>query len=58
VVAEGVETRQQLEFLRGCQCDAFQGYIFSRPVTSLEATAMLRAQFAAISPDGRAAASG
>ncbi len=44
VTAEGVETRQQLEFLRANQCDAFQGYLFSRPVTGLEATAMLRAQ--------------
>ncbi|MDH5263237.1 MAG: EAL domain-containing protein [Betaproteobacteria bacterium] len=44
VVAEGVETRQQLEFLRGCQCGAFQGYLFSRPLTALEASAMLRAQ--------------
>ncbi|MBK8324705.1 MAG: EAL domain-containing protein [Betaproteobacteria bacterium] len=44
VTAEGVETRPQLEFLRANQCDAFQGYLFSRPVTALEATAMLRAQ--------------
>jgi diguanylate cyclase (GGDEF)-like protein/PAS domain S-box-containing protein len=44
VVAEGVETRQQLDFLRAHRCDAFQGYIFSRPVTALEASAMLRAQ--------------
>jgi len=44
VTAEGVETRAQLEFLRANQCDAFQGYLFSRPVTGLEATAMLRAQ--------------
>jgi diguanylate cyclase (GGDEF)-like protein/PAS domain S-box-containing protein len=42
--AEGVETRQQLDFLRANQCEAFQGYLFSRPVTSLEATAMLKAQ--------------
>jgi EAL domain-containing protein (putative c-di-GMP-specific phosphodiesterase class I) len=42
--AEGVETRAQLEFLRANNCDAFQGYLFSRPVTALEATAMLKAQ--------------
>ena len=46
-IAEGVETRAQLEFLRANNCDSFQGYLFSRPVTSLEATAMLRAQAAA-----------
>jgi len=46
VIAEGVETRAQLDFLRANECDAFQGYLFSRPVTALEATAMLRAQVA------------
>ena len=46
VIAEGVETRAQLEFLRVNHCDAFQGFLFSKPVTALEATAMLRAQAA------------
>jgi EAL domain-containing protein (putative c-di-GMP-specific phosphodiesterase class I) len=32
VVAEGVETLQQLEFLREHQCDAMQGYFFSKPL--------------------------
>jgi diguanylate cyclase (GGDEF)-like protein/PAS domain S-box-containing protein len=54
VIAEGVETRAQLEFLRANHCEAFQGFLFSRPVTSLEATAMLRAQAAS---DVEAAAS-
>ena len=44
VIAEGVETRAQLDFLRANHCDSFQGFIFSRPVTALEATAMLKAQ--------------
>ncbi len=52
-IAEGVENRAQLDFLRDNHCEAFQGYLFSRPVTSLEATAMLKAQFAT---DGQAAA--
>ncbi len=43
-IAEGVETRAQYEFLRAAHCDAFQGFLFSRPVTALEATAMLKAQ--------------
>ena len=47
VIAEGVETRAQLEFLRANNCEAFQGYLFSQPVTALEATAMLRAQASA-----------
>ncbi len=32
VVAEGVETVRQLEFLREHQCDAMQGYYFSKPL--------------------------
>jgi diguanylate cyclase (GGDEF)-like protein/PAS domain S-box-containing protein len=48
VIAEGVESRAQLDFLRANHCDAFQGFLFSRPVTSLEATAMLKAQAADI----------
>jgi EAL domain-containing protein (putative c-di-GMP-specific phosphodiesterase class I) len=31
VVAEGVETMKELEFLQAHQCDAAQGYYFSRP---------------------------
>ena len=30
VVAEGVETQEQLDFLRSHQCDVVQGYFFSR----------------------------
>ena len=32
VVAEGVETEGQLEFLRTAGCTAFQGYLFGRPM--------------------------
>jgi diguanylate cyclase (GGDEF)-like protein/PAS domain S-box-containing protein len=34
VVAEGVETQEQLAFLTHCQCDQIQGYLFSRPVAA------------------------
>lgn len=33
VVAEGVETREQLGFLRAERCDEIQGYLISRPLT-------------------------
>jgi EAL domain-containing protein (putative c-di-GMP-specific phosphodiesterase class I) len=32
VLAEGVETREQLDFLTRQGCHACQGYLFSRPV--------------------------
>ncbi|MFZ3087204.1 MAG: EAL domain-containing protein [Methylotenera sp.] len=31
-IAEGVETQEQLDFLRDKQCDQIQGYLFSKPV--------------------------
>ncbi len=36
VVAEGVETREQLEFLQEHNCPQGQGFYFSRPVSALE----------------------
>ncbi|MBL8843890.1 MAG: EAL domain-containing protein [Planctomycetes bacterium] len=44
VVAEGVETEAQAEFLRGEQCDQVQGYLFGRPLAAAEATARLEQQ--------------
>ncbi len=41
VVAEGVETKQQLDFLREHQCDEMQGYYFSQPVSADALTDML-----------------
>ena len=42
VVAEGVETEDQLQFLRARGCDAFQGYYFSRPVPAEAFLGLLR----------------
>ncbi|MEW8212404.1 MAG: EAL domain-containing protein, partial [Candidatus Thiodiazotropha taylori] len=34
IVAEGIETRAQMELLKQLNCDTAQGYLFSRPVTA------------------------
>ncbi|HKB60181.1 MAG TPA: EAL domain-containing protein [Gallionellaceae bacterium] len=47
VVAEGVETQQQMSILMGQGCDIAQGYLFSRPLPTLEIAAYLRAAQAA-----------
>lgn len=41
VVAEGVETEQQLAALRGYACNLVQGYLFSRPVPAAQMEALL-----------------
>jgi diguanylate cyclase (GGDEF)-like protein len=43
VVAEGVETRSQFEFLREHNCDEVQGYLFGTPFAADEAAHALRA---------------
>ncbi|MCW5624402.1 MAG: EAL domain-containing protein [Burkholderiales bacterium] len=42
-VAEGVETDAQRAFLAAAGCDVMQGYLFSRPLTTEDCTAMLAA---------------
>ncbi len=46
-VAEGVETQEQLDFLRESGCDTIQGYYFSRPVPEAEFDRLLQEQHAA-----------
>ena len=52
VVAEGVETPQQLAFVRANACDQYQGYLFSPPASAKEFEALLarRSARAAFTP--------
>jgi EAL domain-containing protein (putative c-di-GMP-specific phosphodiesterase class I) len=52
-IAEGVETREQLEFLRAHGCNEVQGFLLSRPVEAGACAALLAGQGR---PGGRQAA--
>jgi EAL domain-containing protein (putative c-di-GMP-specific phosphodiesterase class I) len=42
VIAEGVETPEEVAFLRAYRCDEAQGYYFSRPVLPQQFAMLLR----------------
>jgi diguanylate cyclase (GGDEF)-like protein/PAS domain S-box-containing protein len=44
VVAEGVETEEQLAFLQHCHCDEMQGFLFSVPIIAADFSALLGRQ--------------
>ena len=48
VIAEGVETAEQLQFLNKNDCDHFQGYYFSRPLPIEEFEALLNSRYPAL----------
>jgi diguanylate cyclase (GGDEF)-like protein/PAS domain S-box-containing protein len=45
VIAEGIETREQLAELRSLSCEYGQGNLFSMPVTAYEAVKLVNSQF-------------
>jgi diguanylate cyclase (GGDEF)-like protein len=53
VIAEGVETKAQADYLREKTCDEFQGYYFRKPMAAAELAALLQAP-----PAGRLPAPG
>ena len=48
VVAEGVETEEQLRMLRSLECDRVQGFLFSRPLPAAQVTAFLQNETAVV----------
>jgi EAL domain-containing protein (putative c-di-GMP-specific phosphodiesterase class I)/GGDEF domain-containing protein len=42
IIAEGVETREQAQFLHECGCDAAQGFYYSRPISQEEFDKLLK----------------
>jgi diguanylate cyclase (GGDEF)-like protein len=49
VIAQGVETKEQAEFLRAHACDELQGFYFNRPLPARQFAQLMRAQTAGIS---------
>ena len=42
VIAEGVETQEQMDFLRENHCHEIQGYLYSKPLSAKDMTAFLQ----------------
>ncbi|MBP8295308.1 MAG: EAL domain-containing protein [Burkholderiales bacterium] len=55
VVAQGVETREQAEFLRRNACDELQGFYFNKPVSAAQFGELLRTEWDALDGDAAGA---
>lgn len=53
-VAEGVETREQLGFLRTCGCDLIQGFLFAKPMPEEDFARICSRQATALGTDENA----
>ena len=53
VVAEGVETQQQLDVMRALKCEEMQGFFFSRPLPADEFDALVRSGRRLVTADSR-----
>jgi len=51
VVAEGVETQEQFDYLRGEGADVVQGFLFSRPLPHPDMEQLLRVEFGQLSTE-------
>lgn len=54
IVTEGVETKEQSEFLRGIGCQMAQGYLFAKPMSTADFEALLHKAFSDPSGQDRA----
>lgn len=51
VVAEGIETQQQAQFLQHIGCEYGQGYLFSPPLPAVQAQALIHKQNLSVTPE-------
>jgi diguanylate cyclase (GGDEF)-like protein len=51
VIAEGVETNEQLSSLKAMHCEFVQGFLFAKPINNLEAGAMLGKSHGKVDPE-------
>jgi EAL domain-containing protein (putative c-di-GMP-specific phosphodiesterase class I) len=54
VIAEGVETEEQAQFLIDSGCTEIQGYLYSRPVAEPDLAALLQANLSAVGKPAKA----